>query len=58
MNILLLNVKLLISTPSELKEGQKCCLDIKKNDPEGRFAFRLINLLDQSCQLFDKLGRK
>ncbi len=58
MNILLLNVKLLISTPSELKECQKCSLDIKKNDPEGRFALRLTSLPDQSCELFDKLGRK
>ena len=58
MNILLLNVKLLISTPSELKECQKCSLDIKKNDPEGRFMFKLTNLPDQSCVLFDKLDRK
>ena len=30
----------------------------QKNDLEGRFVFRLTNLPDQSCELFDKLGRK
>ena len=58
MNILLLNVKLLTSTLSELKEFHKNTVWTSKNDLEGRFVFRLTNLLDQSCALFDKLGRK
>lgn len=58
MNILLLNVKLLTSTLSELKEFHKNTVWTSKNDLEGRFVFRLTNLLDQSCELFDKLGRK
>ncbi len=58
MNILLLNVKLLTSTLSELKEFHKNTVWTSKNDLEGRFAFRLTSLPDQSCVLFDKLGRK
>ena len=58
MNILLLNVKLLTSTLSELKEFHKNTVWTSKNDLEGRFMFRLTNLPDQSCQLFGKLGRK
>ena len=57
MNILPLTVKLLKSTPLELKNA-KNAVWTSKNDLEGRFVFRLTNLLDQSCQLFDKLGRK
>ena len=57
MNILPLNVKLLKSTPLELKNA-KNAVWTSKNDLEGRFVFRLTRLPDQSCVLFDKLGRK
>ena len=58
MNILLLNVKLLTETLSDLKRMPEIWFDHKKNDLEGRFMFKLTSLPDQSCVLFDKLDRK
>lgn len=42
----------------KVKRMPKMQFGHQKNDPEGRFMFKLTNLPDQSCVLFDKLDRK